>query len=116
MSSVQVSAHGFELTEALRDTCVEETEEKMQSLACSNFHARWVLSIESINHVAHVTWGDGSFHGDATVKSDDMYLSISRSAKTAHEQIKKAHEKRFNHHRPVNITFQEPELSETGTD
>lgn len=95
--SVQVAAHGFELTEGLRAACETDTREKLQQLALHNFSSKWVLSIEKTEHVAHLAWTDGSFKGDVTVKSDDMYKSISQCSKKASEQIKKAHDKRNDH-------------------
>ena len=93
----QVAAHGFDLTDAIRESCLEETKEKLMSIAQNNFSSRWTLSLEKLEHVAHISWSDGPFHGDATVKSNDMYQSIHQAAKKAFEQIKKAHEKRNDH-------------------
>jgi ribosome-associated translation inhibitor RaiA len=94
---IQVAAHGFPLTDAIRDSCVTETREKLQPLALHNFSARWVLSLEAGEHVTHVNWTDGSFHGDVTVKTSDMYQSIHHAGKKAVEQLKKAHSKRYDH-------------------
>jgi ribosome-associated translation inhibitor RaiA len=96
---VQVAAHGFELTNAIRECCEVETREKLQPLALHNFSAKWILSLEAGVHVSHVNWHDGGFHGDATVKSADMYQSIHQATKKAQEQIKKAHDKRYDHHK-----------------
>ena len=106
----QVAAHGFDLTDALRESCLSESREKLQPLAKHNFSARWMLSIERTDHVAHVIWADGNFRGDVTVKSPDMYQSIHQATKKAMEQIKKAHDKRYDHHQPAS----RPPL--TGTD
>jgi ribosome-associated translation inhibitor RaiA len=95
--TVQVAAHGFELTEGLRTACEAESQDKLQLLALNNFSSKWVLSIEKAEHVAHLAWTDGSFRGDVTVKSDDMYKSINQCSKKAVEQIKKAHDKRNDH-------------------
>lgn len=94
----QVAAHGFELTDAIRESCQEEARDKLQPLALHNFSSRWTLSLDGNEHVAHVTWNDGTFHGDATVKSVDMYKSIHQASKKAAEQMKKAHDKRYDHH------------------
>ena len=104
---VQVMAHGFELTESLKQACITETEDKLQPLALHNFSVKWMLSLDASDHVAHVNWHDGKFHGDATVKSHDMYTSIGRVTKTAGEQLKKAHDKRYEHHKADKIIVTE---------
>jgi ribosome-associated translation inhibitor RaiA len=91
---IQVAAHGFEMTEALRTSCTEESKEKLQVLALHNFSAKWTLSLERDEHIAHVNWADGPFRGDASARSADMYGSIRLVAKKAMEQMKKAHGKR----------------------
>ena len=93
---IQVAAHGFEMTEALRETCLQETKDKLQQLALHNFSAKWMLSLEKEDHIVHVAWNDGRFHGDCTVRSTDMYNSIHQCAKKAVEQIKKAHDKAYD--------------------
>jgi ribosome-associated translation inhibitor RaiA len=95
--TVQVAAHGFELTDGLRTACEAESQDKLQLLALNNFSSKWVLSIEKTEHVAHLAWTDGGFRGDVTVRSEDMYKSISQCSKKAVEQIKKAHDKRNDH-------------------
>ena len=95
---IQVAAHGFEMTDGLRNSCIEETSDRLQPLALHNFGSRWALSLEAAEHVAHLTWTDGPFHGDVTVRSNDMYTSIHQCTKKAVEQIKKAHDKRYDHH------------------
>jgi ribosome-associated translation inhibitor RaiA len=94
---IQVAAHGFNMTDSIRQSCIDETTERLQSLALHNFTSRWTLSLEAGEHVAHINWTDGSFHGDATVKSADMYQSIHSATKKAVEQMKKAHSKRYDH-------------------
>jgi ribosome-associated translation inhibitor RaiA len=92
-----VSAHGFDLTDAIRTTCLEEAQDKLMPLALHNFSTRWTLSFEAGEHVAHLSWTDGGFRGDVTVKTIDMYQSIHQASKKAHDQIKKSHEKRYSH-------------------
>lgn len=99
----QVTAQGFELTEGLRENCMVETKDKLQTLALHNFNCRWALSLEALVHVAHLTWTDGPFGGDVTVKTDDMYNSIHQATKKAMEQIKKAHDKRYDHHKASKV-------------
>lgn len=95
--SVQVAAHGFDLTDGLRDCCHGEIREKLTQLAHHNdFKAKWILSLERGEHVAHLNWSDGKFHGDVTVKSDDMYNSIHQSVRKAAEQLKRAHGKAYD--------------------
>ena len=94
--AVQVGAHGFDLTDGLREACQAESDEKLRPLAVSQFSARWALSQEALLHVAHLSWSDGQFHGDVTAKSGDMYVSIHQAAKKASEQIKKVHDKAQN--------------------
>lgn len=101
--AIQVIAQGFELTDALKTSCLEETKDKLLGLALHNFSSRWALSVDAGNHVAHITWSDGPFHGDVTVKSDDMYGSIHQATKKAIEQMKKAHDKRYDHHNQKGI-------------
>ena len=103
---IQVAAHGFDLTEAIRESCLTETREKLQPLALHNFSARWILSLEAGVHVTHVNWTDGSFHGDVTVKTADMYQSIHQAGKKAVEQLKKAHDKRYDHHRSAAVPLE----------
>lgn len=100
---IQVTAQGFELTDGLKGNCLEETKDKLQPLALHNFSSRWALSLEAEMHVVHLTWSDGPFGGDVTVKSEDMYNSIHQATKKAMEQIKKAHDKRNNHHKPSKV-------------
>jgi|GEM_PF-620022 len=109
----QVAAHGFLLTDALREACLTESTGKLQPLAVKNFSSRWKLSLERTEHVAHITWADGSFHGDATAKSADMYQSIHQATKKAMEQMKKAHDKRFDHHPGGGAAAQKVVVSET---
>lgn len=96
--SVQISAHGFQLTEALRESCEFETNDRLKTIARHNFSAKWILTLDGGNHSAKLHWNDGQFHGDLTHSSEDMYITISHCAKKAAEQIKKAHEKRYDHH------------------
>lgn len=96
---IQVSADGFELTNPLRAACESETKEKLQPISLNAIKAKWVLSIQREEQVAHLIWDDGIFHGDVTVKSTDMYNSIHQCAKKAAEQIKKSHEKKQNRHK-----------------
>ena len=114
--SVQVAAHGFELTEGLRTACENEAKDKLQLLALSNFSTKWVLSIEKNEHVAHLAWTDGAFRGDVTVQADDMYKSIAKAGKKASEQIKKAHQKRNGHKgvAPAKTMHAEAVAEETG--
>lgn len=102
---IQVSADGFELTNTLRDHCETETKEKLQPISLKTIKAKWVLSIQREEQVAHLIWDDGIFHGDVTVKSTDMYNSIHQCAKKAVEQMKKSHEKKQNHHKPSKEGF-----------
>ena len=111
---IQVAAHGFNLTEAIRESCLSETREKLQPLALHNFTARWTLSLDAGEHVSHVNWTDGSFHGDVTVKGPDMYQSIHHASKKVVEQIKKAHGKRYDHHRSASTPPLPAETSTTG--
>jgi ribosome-associated translation inhibitor RaiA len=103
--TIQVSADGFELTNALRQACESETSDKLNPIALSNIKAKWVLSIQREDQVAHLLWDDGIFHGDVTVKSTDMYNSIHQCAKKAAEQMKKSHEKKQNHHKTTKDEF-----------
>lgn len=103
--NIQVSADGFELTNALRDACESETTERLMPISLSNVNAKWILSIQREEQVAHIIWHDGIFHGDVTVKSTDMYNSIHQCAKKASEQMKKSHEKKQNHHKPSKEEF-----------
>lgn len=94
---VQVTAHGFDLTDALRENCLAESTDKLAALALHLFSSRWTLSLDGGEHVAHLAWKDGPVQGDVTVKSIDMYTSIHQASKKAIEQIKKAHAKRYAH-------------------
>jgi len=94
---IQVAAHGFDLTPSLKDCCTLETQERLSPLAQHGMSAKWVLSVEKGEHIAHINWNDGSYHGDATVKTEDMYSSIKQAVKKAAEQLKRAHEKKYNH-------------------
>ena len=95
---IQVSADGFELTDALKDSCETETTDKLQPISLNSLKAKWTLSMQREEQVAHLIWNDGIFHGDVTVKSKDMYNSIHQCAKKAAEQMKKSHDKKQNHH------------------
>ena len=101
--TIQISADGFELTNALRESCESETIDKLHPISLNNVKAKWVLSIQREDQVAHLLWDDGIFHGDVTVKSTDMYNIIHQCEKKASEQMKKSHEKKQNHHKPINI-------------
>lgn len=103
---IQVSADGFELTQSMKDACEVEVNERLQSLAVKSLHVKWVLFIERAEQAAHMTWQDGVFHGDVTVRSGDMYNSIHQCAKKASEQIKKSHEKKQNHHKSSRANFE----------
>lgn len=103
--SIQVSADGFELTNSLREACESETQEKLSAIALNNLTTKWILSIQREEQVAHLTWHDGIFHGDVTVKSGDMYTSIHQCGKKAAEQMKKSHDKKQNHHKASKEDF-----------
>ena len=106
--SIQVAAHGFELTSTLKEACEAETIEKLHSIALNNVITKWTLSIEREEKIAHLIWADGTFNGNVTVKSHDMYSSIHLCAKKALEQMKKSHEKKQNHHKGNKIIFEAP--------
>ena len=95
---IQVAGHGFDLSESLKVHCQNETQEKLAHLALSQFSANWMLKIEREEQMAHLNWNDGMFHGDVTVSTTDMHQSIHSCIKKAVEQMKKAHEKKQNHH------------------
>lgn len=97
--SIQVAAHGFELTPSLKEACEAETKDKLNSIALSHITAKWTLSIQREEQIAHLIWTDGSFTGNVTVKTTDMYSSIHQCTKKALEQLKKSHEKKQNHHK-----------------
>ncbi|MGY3802590.1 HPF/RaiA family ribosome-associated protein [Pigmentibacter ruber] len=94
---IQVAADGFELTNALKDACEAETKDKLYPIALNNITTKWTLSIQREEQISHLIWSDGSFNGNVTVKSSDMYNSIHQCAKKALEQMKKSHEKKQNH-------------------
>ncbi|MES2614588.1 MAG: HPF/RaiA family ribosome-associated protein [Bdellovibrionota bacterium] len=102
---IQVSADGFELTSALKESCEAETKERLLPISLSTVKAKWVLSVQREEQVAHLIWNDGIFHGDVTVKTTDMYSSIHQCAKKASEQMKKSHEKKQNHHKTSKDDF-----------
>ncbi|WP_397599392.1 HPF/RaiA family ribosome-associated protein [Silvanigrella sp.] len=95
--SIQVAAHGFELTTALKEACEAETKDKLHAIALNNITTKWTLSIQREEQISHLIWSDGTFNGNVTVKSSDMYNSIHQCAKKALEQMKKSHEKKQNH-------------------
>ncbi len=105
--SILVSAHGFEITQALKDACEAETSERLSPLALHTLKTRWTLSQEREEQIAHIIWDDGSFHGDTTVKTNDMYSSIHQCAKKAAEQMKKSHDKKQSHHKNSRDDFNE---------
>ena len=103
--SIQVAAHGFELTNALKEACEAETKDKLHSIALNNITTKWTLSIQREDQIAHLIWADGTFNGNVTVKTPDMYNSIHQCAKKALEQMKKSHEKKQNHHKGSKLTY-----------
>ena len=95
--SHQVSAQGFDLTDALREACLQEAQTKLQPLCNHMIQTRWALSLaKNGKKIAHLTWKDGMLAGDATVETENMYESIHLCAKKALEQIKKQHTKRLH--------------------
>jgi len=90
---VQVFAQGFDMTDAIRQACEAEFKERLQPIGMQNVSAKFKLSLEKGEHVAHVAWADGPYLGDATSKSEDMYQSIRLSVKKSAEQMKKTHSK-----------------------
>jgi ribosome-associated translation inhibitor RaiA len=106
--SIQVAAHGFELTTALKEACEAETKDKLHSIALNNITTKWTLSIQREDQIAHLIWADGTFNGNVTVKTPDMYNSIHQCAKKALEQMKKSHEKKQNHHKGSKLTYTTP--------
>ncbi len=96
---IQVSAHGFEITASLKEACDKEVKERLSPLSLNSLKAKWILSIERQEHISHLIWDDGIFHGDITVKTNDMMSSIHQCAKKAAEQIKKSHDKKQNRHK-----------------
>ncbi|MBX9704186.1 MAG: HPF/RaiA family ribosome-associated protein [Silvanigrellaceae bacterium] len=101
--AIQVAAHGFELTDALRNACEHETSERLKPIANHELKVKWILSMEREQQIVHLSWFDGNLNGDVTVKSDDMYNSIHQCAKKAHEQIVKSHEKRIDQHKTMSM-------------
>ena len=105
---IQITAHGFDLSEAIKESCTVEALEKLTPLAQHQFQSKWTLSLEAGSHVTHLMWKDGPFQGDVTVKSGDMYDSIHQATKKACEQMKKAHSKRNHHHHEKPPFVEEP--------
>jgi ribosome-associated translation inhibitor RaiA len=106
--SIQVAAHGFELTNSLKEACETETIDKLHSIALNNITTKWTLSIQREDQIAHLIWVDGTFNGNVTVKTSDMYNSIHQCAKKALEQMKKSHEKKQNHHKGSKLAYTVP--------
>ncbi|BBH54276.1 HPF/RaiA family ribosome-associated protein [Fluviispira sanaruensis] len=102
---IQVAAHGFELTQPLKEACEAESKDKLHSIALNHIKTKWTLSIQREEQIAHLTWVDGAFNGDVTVKSTDMYNSIHQCAKKAVEQLKKSHAKKQDHHKDSRSIF-----------
>lgn len=91
MSTIQISAHGFDLTASLRECCEGETNERLIPIARSEFSVRWTLSKDGDEHCAKLHWNDGVYHGDMHHVAEDMYATIHHCAKKAAEQMKKTH-------------------------
>jgi ribosome-associated translation inhibitor RaiA len=103
--SIQIAAHGFELTQALKEVCESEIKDKLYPIALSQVSTKWTLSIEREQQIAHLIWTDGAFNGNVTVKTLDMYNSIHQCTKKALEQMKKSHAKKQNHHKSNRKTY-----------
>ena len=102
---IQVSGVGLTLTEALKNTCIDATQEKLQPLSNQSLQANWLLIVEKETQTAKLSWADGKFKGNTEAVSKDMYQSINNCIKKASEQIKKAHKKVYqssrSHHKPI---------------
>ena len=102
---IQVSGVGLTLTEALKNTCIDSTEEKLQPLANQTLQATWRLTVEKDTQTAKLSWAYGKFKGNTESFSKDMYKSINSCLKKASEQIKKAHKKVYqssrSHQKPL---------------
>lgn len=98
--SVVVHAHGFDLSEALKNACVGEIKHRLEPMLHGQLLARWSLYRDGRDWVAFLSWHERRQHqGHVRIRSDDLYKSISLAGKVAADQMGHQHHKCDRKHR-----------------
>lgn len=92
--SVLVHAHGFSLSDSLKEACINEIRHRVQPLVRSDLDVRWNLYKDGRDWVAFLSWHERkNQQGNVRIRSDDLYKSISLAGKVASEQVSEQHHK-----------------------
>lgn len=92
--SVQVHAHGFSLSDSLKEACLNEIQHRIEPLVRSELDVRWNLYKDGHDWVAFLSWHERrNQQGNVRIRSDDLYKSISIAGKVAAEQVSEQHHK-----------------------
>lgn len=92
--SIQVHAHGFSLSDSLKEACLNEIRHRIEPLVRSELHVRWNLHKDGHDWVAFLSWHEKrNQRGNVRIRSDDLYKSISIAGKVAAEQVSEQHHK-----------------------
>lgn len=98
--SVLIHAHGFSLSDALKDACLSEVRHRLEPMLHGNLLARWNLYRDGREWIAFLSWHERRQHqGHVRIRSDDMYKSIHLAGKVAAEQMHEQHHKQNPRHR-----------------
>lgn len=98
--SVLIHAHGFSLSDALKDACLSEVRHRLEPMLHGNLLARWNLYRDGREWIAFLSWHERRQHqGHVRIRSNDMYKSIHLAGKVAAEQMNEQHHKQNSRHR-----------------
>lgn len=98
--SVQIHAHGFSLSDALKNACLSEVKHRLEPRLHGQLLARWNLYKEGHDWIAFLSWHERrEQHGHVRIRSNDMYKSISLAGKVAEDQMNEQHHKHDPQHR-----------------
>jgi hypothetical protein len=107
--SVLIHAHGFDLSDSLKEACEREVKNRMEPLIYSPIQARWNLCRDGHDWIAFLSWHERrQYHGNVRIRSDDMYKSISLAGKVAANQLNHQHHKVNDHHQQMKSKQRRP--------
>jgi ribosome-associated translation inhibitor RaiA len=95
--NVSIAAHGFDLTDAIKEACRAAAEDAFPSLSESDEgerKVRWHLSLDGDSRTAHISWKSGIDQGDVTVSDPQLYSAIHEAAVIARRSIAEKRERR----------------------
>ncbi|MEY4064689.1 MAG: hypothetical protein RIR26_897 [Pseudomonadota bacterium] len=92
--SVLIHAHGFALSDSLKEACMREVDHRLKPLLHAQLSAHWNLYREGHDWIAFLSWHERRHHqGNVRIRSDDLYKSISLAGKVAADQLSEQNHK-----------------------